>query len=205
MKILLSAGPTLEPIDEVRYISNRSSGKMGVAIAKNAIKRGHQVSVVHGKLEVQKGNEGHWYQIETSAEMLKKMLELLPKHDVVIMAAAVCDMAPISDSNGKKDKSELNTIHCRSTLDIAYELSKANLNIFKIVFSLESQVNVERSMKKLNNKKADWVVCNEIPSMGADNSHFFVMNKEGVKVIGDINCSKAEFADHLIRAIESRE
>jgi phosphopantothenoylcysteine decarboxylase / phosphopantothenate---cysteine ligase len=203
LKILLSAGPTLEPIDSVRFISNRSSGRMGVAIAESALKRGHQVTVVHGKLEVSHPTEGKWLPIESTQELLDTMLENINDHDVVIMAAAVCDMRLKIKSKGKIDKKSLRNLELEPTPDVAYELSKANSNIFKVAFSLEEEINIERSMSKLVKKSADWIVCNELPSMGSNSSHFFMLNGEGEKIINDIVCSKAEFAESLISALEN--
>ncbi len=176
---------------------------MGVAIAECALNKGHQVTVVHGRLEVRPPSAGRWLPIESTQELLETMSEHIVDHDVVIMAAAVCDMRLKKKANGKMDKQSLESLELEPTPDVAYELSRVNSEIFKVVFSLEEKVNIERSMGKLNKKGADWVVCNELPSMGSTSSHFFVLNKKGEKIIDNAILSKNEFAEKLIIALEN--
>lgn len=201
MKILISAGPTVEPIDDVRFISNHSSGRMGVALASKALAAGHEVTVVHGPLQVNPLSSGNWIAVKTTQDMLEALSIQVPSHDVVILSAAVCDMRP-KRVEGKLDKQDLTTLEMEPTPDIAATIGENFPNIFKVVYSLESERKPERSLMKLKKKKANWVVCNELPSMGADQSQFCVLNKEGEEIVPYQAYTKNDFSQRFIKTLE---
>ena len=156
MNILISAGPTLEPIDSVRFISNRSSGKMGVALAEVALDARHEVHVVHGPLMVQLPNRGQWTYAETAVEMMEALAKDMEWADVLIMAAAICDMRPVTRHHNKVEKSELTTINMQYNPDIVKLLAEAHPQCHVISFSLENSLDKERPLKKMRNKNAKW-------------------------------------------------
>ena len=202
MKILLSAGPTREPLDAVRYLSNRSSGRMGVAIAREAIAQGHEVCVVHGPLSVHRLTAGEWIPVEPAEEMLTQLRSKMPWCDALIMAAAVSDFRPRETKEGKADKDDLATLELEKNPDIAATLAGEFPHKHKIVFSLENTLDPQRPLRKMRSKGADWVIYNQLKSMGADSSSFGIMNTMGEHILPLRECPKDHFARLLIAELE---
>ncbi len=204
MKFLISAGPTVEPIDQVRFISNHSSGRMGVALALEASRRGHEVTVVHGPLQTKTFVDERvaWVKIETARDMLKSLTEALGKSDVLIMAAAVCDVRPVAPSAGKKHKDELLIQHFEKNPDLLQELSRLKTHQHLVAFSLGEELSHGVALEKLKNKGADWVVYNGLSSMGSDSGDYGVLDSQGKDVIELQHTSKEDFALVLIQALE---
>ena len=206
MNILISAGPTLEPIDAVRFISNRSSGRMGVALAQSALDAQHEVIVVHGPLSVPILDRGTWLAVERAQEMLDTLSEHMAWADVLIMSAAVCDMRPVMPEQDdgpslKVDKSQLSQLNFVPNPDIVATLARQFEDVHIVSFSLENDLSVERPLEKMRAKKSNWVVYNQLRSMGADASTFGVMDREGCMIIEPRECSKTELAHELIRQL----
>src|SRR5258708_38394138 len=118
MRILLTAGPTREPIDAVRYISNRSSGKMGASIAAAALRAGHSVTLILGPITSAMPPEARRIDVESSAEMQTAVLREFPHYDVLIMAAAVADYRPKHFTPGKLPRHDTLTLELEATDDI---------------------------------------------------------------------------------------
>src|SRR5665213_2640067 len=118
MKILITAGPTREPIDPVRYIGNRSSGRMGAALAEAGLAAGHAVTLIVGPVSVAMPAEAVRINVETAAQMHEAAMREFPSHALLIMAAAVADYRPKSISRGKISRHGALTIECEPTQDI---------------------------------------------------------------------------------------
>ena len=168
-RIMISAGPTIEAIDPVRYITNRSSGKMGYAIAKRAVARGAQVTLVSGKtdLEVPEGL-AKFISIESADDLYENLVGEFDSNDVVIQSAAVADYKPksYSDKKIKKKDSDLRIDLCRNK-DIAQELGKIKGNKVLVGFVAETNDVLENAAKKIKKKNLDFIVANDLTMQGA--------------------------------------
>lgn len=165
MRILITAGPTREPIDPVRYIGNRSSGKMGAALAEAALSAGHSVTVVLGPVSISFPDVAT-VRVETAAQMQETVLREFPRHDLLIMAAAVADYRPISIAPRKMDRGGRLTIECEPTPDIVAIAGASKTTNQRIVgFSLEMEGDLERARQKLDRKRLDLMVYNPVATM----------------------------------------
>lgn len=168
-RIMISAGPTIEAIDPVRYITNRSSGKMGYAIAKRAVARGAQVTLVSGKtdLEVPEGL-AKFISIESADDLYENLVGEFDSNDVVIQSAAVADYKPksYSDKKIKKKDSDLSIELCRNK-DIAQELGKIKGDKVLVGFAAETNDVLENAAKKVKKKNLDFIVANDLTMQGA--------------------------------------
>ena len=168
MRILLTAGPTREPIDPVRYIGNRSSGRMGLAIAGAAIKAGHQLTLILGPVTGSAPVGARRLDIETARQMQEAVMEEFPGHDLLIMAAAVADYRPTKVHPQKLGRSGTMLIECEATEDIVAEAARTRRADQRIIgFSLESEGSLDRARGKLARKKLDLIVYNPIETMEA--------------------------------------
>lgn len=204
MNILISAGPTLEPIDSVRFISNRSSGKMGVALAEAAMDAGHEVRVVHGPLMAQIPNRGDWTYAETAVEMMEALGKSMEWADTLIMAAAVCDMRPVMRYDSKVEKSQLTNLQMQYNPDIVKLLAESYPDCHIVSFSLENTLDSERPLKKMRSKNSDWVVYNQLNSMGSYRSTFGIMDRDGEPLMPLLELDKVELAKRLVELLESK-
>jgi len=162
-KILITAGGTREPIDIVRYIGNRSSGKMGYALAEAAIARGAEVTLVTAPTELSRPANAKIIEVETAEEMRAAVLKQFPSSDIVIMAAAVADMTAKNAAEGKIKKKDLSDLPFIPTKDILVELGAAKKkNQVLIGFAAESENMIENAHKKLEQKNLDVIVANDI-------------------------------------------
>lgn len=168
-RIMISAGPTIEAIDPVRYITNRSSGKMGYAIAKRAVARGAQVTLVSGKtdLDVPKGLV-KYINIESADDLYENLVREFEANDVVIQSAAVADYKPksYSDKKIKKKDSDLSIELCRNK-DVAQELGKIKSDKVLVGFAAETNDVLENATKKIKKKNLDFIVANDLTMQGA--------------------------------------
>jgi phosphopantothenoylcysteine decarboxylase/phosphopantothenate--cysteine ligase len=162
--ILVTAGPTREAIDPVRYISNRSSGKMGYAIAEAARRRGANVTLVSGPVSIPVPNGVAVSQVTSASEMHDAVLSALPQQ-IIIKAAAVADFAPpqAADRKIKKERGrdEL-TLALRKTPDILEALAKLKPRPFVVAFAAETNDVADNAKKKLDAKSADLIVANDV-------------------------------------------
>jgi phosphopantothenoylcysteine decarboxylase/phosphopantothenate--cysteine ligase len=177
-RILITGGPTYEPIDAVRFIGNRSSGKMAAALAEEAQKLGAHVDLVMGPSAVQTSAAIARENVETASEMERAVMAKLPKADVVIMNAAVADFKAAEASDTKLKKREMNTlaIALAPTTDILSEISKNRTGgQFVVGFALEksngSNSAHDYALAKLKEKKLDMIVLNDLSNTGAGFSH----------------------------------
>ncbi len=182
-KILVTAGPTIEPIDPVRYISNRSSGKMGYAVARAAVRRGADVTLISGPSHQKPVSGATLINIETASQMETALLKHLPKTTAVIMAAAVADFRPSSKANVKLDKKEVNALDLKKNTDILQKLGKMKRKFTLIGFAAETGNNVANAKNKLKNKNLDLIVLNDVTKKGAgfdvDTNIITIITKKG--------------------------
>lgn len=186
LKILITAGPTIEYIDPVRFISNKSTGCMGHAIAKSAKKRKHKVTLISGPTNINAPKGIKFIQKETTTQMQKEVKKELKRHNVLIMASAVADFKPVSVS-AKKIKSKQSIIlKLKKNPDILKTLPK-NLRKNKIIvgFALETENLIKNALKKLKGKKLDFIVANKINKahepFGGGKKDVYILNGLGLK------------------------
>ena len=167
-KVLVTAGGTIEPIDPVRYIGNRSSGRMGCEIAKAAVKVGAEVILVAGKIEVAPPQNLKCIRVESAIEMREAALKYFDSVDAVIMSAAVADYRVKTPSAQKIKKSAENlTLELVKNPDILRELGSIKKNQILIGFAAETQNILDYARKKLVEKNLDFIVANDVTAEGA--------------------------------------
>ena len=162
MRFLITAGPTREPIDPVRYISNRSSGKMGYAIAEAAIEAGHEVVLISGPVTVDRPRGAAVISVSTSDEMFEAVRQHSPRCDILVMCAAVADYKPVAVFTKKIKKRDAKlSLELIPTRDILASLPK-DRQYLAVGFAAETE-NVEtNAQKKLRKKNCDIVVANDV-------------------------------------------
>ena len=174
-KVLITAGPTLEPIDPVRFISNHSSGKMGYRLAEEAKRLGASVCLISGPSnETLTETSIDLVNVTTSDQMEKEVMNRYQNSDIVIMAAAISDYTPKSYSNKKikkESESKVFTIDLKKTNDILYNLGKLKKDQLLIGFALENNNEIKNAKKKLKEKNLDIIVLNSLNDQGAAFGH----------------------------------
>jgi len=205
-RALVNAGPTYEPIDQVRFIGNRSSGKMGVAVAEALAQKGAQVTLVLGPSHLKVNHpQIQVISVETSEEMHTQMLDKYFNKDIVVCSAAVSDYAPEKAVEGKikKENKELN-IKLLKTKDILHELGQKKEKQFLVGFALETENLLKNAKEKLERKNCDLIVANttnaESSAFNSDfNQVIFVSPDNNVIELGFK--SKNEIAEELVQLI----
>lgn len=164
MNCLISAGPTREWIDPVRFLSNPSSGKMGYALARAAVDRGMQVTLVSGPTALKAPAGAEVLFVETAREMQEAMSQRFAKADLIIMTAAVSDHRPETRSKQKQKKEQMRmTLDLVANPDILMELGKQKKNGQTLVgFAAETENLLPNARRKLREKNLDWIVANEV-------------------------------------------
>lgn len=207
LRILITSGPTREPLDPVRYLSNASSGRMGAALASEALSRGHLVEMVSGPVEIPPPQGISLYEVTTCLEMLDVCRRLHPSCDVLIGAAAVCDYRPVEALNLKKHREQQEdgtdkiwTVEFKANPDILATLGQDKGCRIHVGFALETIKDdknaVQRARKKLNRKNLDWIVLNGSTTIGASTGNFSIIDKSGPEInLGEL--SKAALATSL--------
>lgn len=163
MRIVVTAGPTREPIDPVRFLSNRSSGKMGYAIAEAAIATGHDVMLISGPVCLRAPAGAHLESINTSDEMFAAVQRAIRACDVLVMCAAVSDYKPEIYSREKiKKKSDALQLNLVPTRDILASIASEPHSFLVVGFAAETGSVAENAQKKMRKKKCDLVVANDV-------------------------------------------
>jgi phosphopantothenoylcysteine decarboxylase/phosphopantothenate--cysteine ligase len=168
-KVLISAGPTIEELDPVRYISNHSSGKMGYSLAKTALNLGAEVKLISGPTSQSVSSKNiKIVHIKTGKELYEAIINDYTNSDIVIMAAAVSDYKPVEFSKKKikKDNNELN-IKFEKTRDILFELGQNKKNQILVGFALENNNELSHAKNKLEKKNLDLIILNSLNDEGA--------------------------------------
>lgn len=167
-KVLVTAGPTRESLDPVRYLTNHSTGKMGYAIAENAARRGAEVTLVSGPTQLKKPRFVNVIDVTTAEEMFQAVNEAFDTQDILVMAAAVADYRPatVAEHKIKKSDGEM-SIPLERTTDIIGTLTQRKKQQFICGFSMETQNMLENSRAKLAKKNLDMIVANNLKVAGA--------------------------------------
>jgi phosphopantothenoylcysteine decarboxylase/phosphopantothenate--cysteine ligase len=197
--ILVTAGGTQEPIDPVRYISNRSSGKMGYALAEAARDRGAKVTLVTAPTSLVEPVGVNLVKVNTAQEMQQVVENVTPQADALVMAAAVADYRPTKTAKDKIKKGETGlTLELEPTLDI---LSSVKGNFIKVGFAAESSNLMENAKQKLKQKGLDLIVANDITAsdsgFGTDTNRVTIIDRKG-KVDSLPLMPKREVADKVL-------
>ena len=204
-KVLVSAGPTIAPIDPVRYITNRSTGKMGYAIAKEARDRGAEVILVSGPTNLEPPKNVKIINIKTNEEMRKEILQNFKWADIVIKSAAVADYKPkeYSKEKIKKGEGDLNICLTRDN-DILKFLGEIKTHQVLVGFAAESNNVLENAERKLKNKNLDFIVANDITSsdtgFGSEDNKVVILSKNNEKLELE-KMSKKEVASNIFDMI----
>ncbi len=202
-KVLVTAGPTYEDIDPVRFIGNRSSGKMGYEIAKAAYLRGADVTLISGPSSEVSYPEINKIKIRSASDMKKAVDKELANQDVLIMSAAVADYKPQKASSKKiKKDSGLDKIDLESTIDILSSLKKKEQKI--IGFALETDNELKNAKKKIKDKNLDMIVLNSLKDKSSgfefDTNKITVIHKNGKKINFPLQ-SKFQAANKILSEI----
>ena len=185
--IIITAGPTVEPVDPIRFISNYSSGKMGYALADAACNRGANVTLISGPVHIKNHPESTLVNINTADEMLNAFDKIdLKKIDYIFMCAAVADYTPTTIKNKKiKRENEKLNIECKAAPDIIKMISKQT-KATMIAFALETEQGEKNAKNKLKNKNADFIILNYANEEGAgfnsNTNHVYIYSKEGESI-----------------------
>lgn len=211
LSVLVTAGPTQERLDPVRFITNRSSGKMGYAIAAAAAARGASVTLVTGPTSLPIPQGVNAVRILSTQELYDQMLALCPKMDVVIQAAAPADFTPetVADQKIKKQGNEPLVIRLTQTPDVAAAVGKTKKEGQTLVgFAAETNDVLQNAQKKLAKKNLDLIVANDVTAPGAgfdvDTNIVTFVTQDGLEKLPKMK--KAEVADALLdRILHARE
>lgn len=204
-KVLVTAGPTQEKIDPVRYISNHSTGKMGYAIARRAMMRGADVTLVSGKVNIKPPMGVRVVPVVSAADMAQAVKEAAGEQDIIIKAAAVADYRPCAAADEKlKKKDDEMSVALERTEDIlAYLGAHRREGQFLCGFSMETEHMIENSLAKLEKKNIDMIVANNLKQEGAgfgtDTNVVTLLTKEETVELPVM--SKEEVADKLLDRI----
>jgi phosphopantothenoylcysteine decarboxylase / phosphopantothenate---cysteine ligase len=164
--VLITAGPTREKIDPVRYLSNRSSGRMGYALAEAAVRRGARVLLVSGPTSIQPPGAAEVTRVESAREMRDAVLRLLPQSSIVIKAAAVSDYTVANPREQKIKRKGAISLDLEPTADILAEISSRKASQIVIGFAAETHDVIANARKKLSSKSLDAIVVNDVSKEG---------------------------------------
>ena len=206
-RMLISAGPTQEPIDPVRFISNRSSGKMGYAIAQAARERGAEVLLVSGPTTLPVPPGVRCLHVETAEEMAKALVTNLRWSTIVVMAAAVADFRAVKPSNKKIKKQDgaWKTLALAPTEDILQSLSRQRTSQILVGFAAETDAVLSHARKKLADKGLDLIVANDVTAAGAgfgsDRNAATLLGRDGTELSLPL-MPKRGMADRILDALQ---
>ena len=203
-KILLTAGPTRAYIDDVRYLTNASSGRMSRAIAAAALSRGHEVTIVSGPVHVEYPRQARVIPVTTTTEMLAASLAELPTCDGVIAAAAPCDFEPVQRTAGKiPRRGTFLSLKLKPTTDVIATLAaRSKKRQWFVAFALEPGADPHRAFEKIEAKRCDLIVVNDVSALEATKTAVTVYDRSHARVGGKSD-TKPAVAIWLIRLIES--
>ena len=207
LKVLISAGPTREPLDPVRYITNRSSGKMGYALAEAALKAGAEVTLVSGPVNLPAPVNCGLVKVETAAQMVEAVISRASDHAIYIGAAAVADYSPaVMQPEKIKKQEEQATLILHKTRDILAEVAKLDKRPFTVGFAAETHDLEAYARDKLTRKKLDMIAANwvgrETGGFDSDQNALHVFWANGEKTLAMMD--KAQLAEQLLRLIAER-
>ena len=205
--IVITAGPTHEPIDPVRFIGNRSSGKMGIALAGEAARRGAAVTLVLGPASLDVPRGVACVRVQTAAEMLQAATSAFQTADVAICAAAVADYTPAAPADHKLKKSNepLDRVELVETVDILAELSRQKGERRVIGFAAETDNVVEYAQRKLARKGCDAIIANDVSradsGFGTDTNKAWIVSTAGTQELPVL--TKPQLADTILDLLQN--
>ncbi len=205
VRVLVTAGPTREPLDPVRFLSNRSSGKMGYAVAEAARARGASVTLVSGPTALSRPGGMEFVAVETAAQMRDAVLSRSNASDLVIAAAAVADYAPLAAAQKLKKDAGPPTVTLAATDDILAELGRRKRPGQTLVgFAAETENILDNARRKLGEKNLDWVVANDVTQEGAgfdgDTNIVTLLDAQGRETALPL-LTKREVAERILDAV----
>ena len=181
-RVIVTAGPTREYLDPIRFLSNRSSGKMGYAIAKAALRRGADVILISGPSALPQPKGVKFVLVETAVGMFDAVIQELPSSTLLVMSAAVSDFMPAEKAGEKIEKSAELILKLRQTPDILSEIGKRKERPFTIGFAAETGDKIERARKKLQQKNMDMIILNDVTKAGSgfdvDTNSVVILDKD---------------------------
>ncbi|MDY4977122.1 MAG: bifunctional phosphopantothenoylcysteine decarboxylase/phosphopantothenate--cysteine ligase CoaBC [Clostridia bacterium] len=199
--VLVTAGPTREPLDPVRFLTNHSTGKMGYAVAQAAARRGGRVTLVSGPVSLRPPFGVQVEQVCSTREMREAVLRLAPQADLIVKSAAVADFRPAEVSEQKLKKGELPEIRLEKNPDILEELGNRKLSAALVGFAMETEDLERRAKEKLERKGLDMIVANNLNTEGAgfgtDTNVVTVFSRDG-KVKRFPKLEKIRLADEIL-------
>lgn len=208
-KVLITAGPTYEKIDPVRFVGNYSSGKMGFALADACAKQGAEVTLITGPVNVRAKHAAiNRINVESAEEMYKAVLSKFDKMDGAILCAAVADFTPVSQSDYKLKREHDNlVVELKPTLDIAAEVGKIKRHEqFLVGFALETNNEEANAKSKMERKNFDFIVLNSLQDpnsgFGFDTNKVSIIHRSGLQREYELK-SKLEVADDIINEINT--
>jgi phosphopantothenoylcysteine decarboxylase/phosphopantothenate--cysteine ligase len=204
MRILITAGGTREYIDPVRFISNASSGRMGYALVRAALRAGHKVTLITAPTGQRPPNGATLIEVETAAGMFEEVRNSFKMYDCLIMAAAVSDYTPVRTAKTKMKKSDKSLIlRLKPTTDILKWAGKnKRKNQIVVGFALEDKAIQHRAEKKLKEKNLDMIIANTTKAIGSEESAVQIKTP-GCKWLKFPKSTKIKLAGQIIREIEN--
>jgi phosphopantothenoylcysteine decarboxylase / phosphopantothenate---cysteine ligase len=207
LKVLITAGPTIEYIDPVRIITNKSTGKMGYALAKAARRRGAEVTLIAGPTYLDPPKGIHIVNVETTEEMRAAVMDHYRDKHVVIKAAAVSDYKPLNKAEEKEKKKQGQTIiKMEPTPDILAELGKYKRDITLVGFAAETTNHIVNALDKIQKKNLDLIVLNDVSKddrgFAVDTNEVRMIDKKGNEEVVPL-MSKDEVADRILDRIKA--
>jgi phosphopantothenoylcysteine decarboxylase/phosphopantothenate--cysteine ligase len=203
MRVLVTAGPTREYLDAVRFLSNASSGKMGFACAEAAARAGHEVTLVTGPVALADPPRVRTIRVTSADDMYRAVMKAYPKTDAAIMTAAVGDYRPAERFSGKlKKSSETLTLKLVRTRDILKEMGRKKGDRLLVGFALEVQDAVHQALVKYKKKNLDYVVLNTPRTFAADTMDARVY-REGAVVKRFKGATKEAVANWIVAVLET--
>jgi len=202
MRLLITAGPTREYLDPVRYLSNASTGRMGYAIAASAARRGHSVVLISGPVEIAPPQGVTVRSVVSTRQMLEAAVEEFVHCDAAIMAAAVCDFTPAHTAQHKQARKGQLDLHLLPTPDICAHLGAIKGSRIVVGFALEDRDGKTRASAKLREKKCDVIVLNGTGNIGSENGEIQILHASGE---WEEICrgSKVELAEKVVQLTET--
>lgn len=207
-KVLITAGPTHEAIDPVRFIGNHSTGKMGYSIANLLAKKGATVNLISGPTSISPSNQVNLHRVQSAQEMYEACATFSPEADIIILAAAVADYRPKEIATSKiKKKSPTLTLELVKNIDIAATLGKSKTaNQIMVGFALETNNEFENAKTKLKSKNLDFIVLNSLKNkgtcFGSDNNQITIIDHNNHHEF-ELK-SKNEVAEDIISFLENK-
>lgn len=177
-KVMITAGRTEEPLDPIRYFSNRSTGKMGYSLGEEAEKLGADVTIVSGPTNIDKPDRVNIVEVRTAEEMYGEVMKYEAEQDIIIAAAAVADYRPEYTADKKIKKGDMLTLNFIRNKDILLELGKIKKDKILVGFAAESENLIENAKEKLQKKNLDMIVVNSVDNFGTDDNTITLLGKD---------------------------